>query len=241
MAFSKVSNPVFIYLFILIKKLIYSDADRDALHVRSADEAVRIGPAPARSSYLSSSAIVEATIKTGAQAVHPGYGFLSESAEFAQICENEGMMFIGPPASAIRDMGDKSASKRIMGTAGVPLVPGYHGSNQDADFLKMEAEKIGFPVLIKPTHEVAGMRIVEKTSEFMDSLLSAQREAAALFGVNTVLLEKYITQPRHVEVQVFGDKHGNVIHLYERDCSLQKRHQKIVEEAPAEVVVHTPY
>ncbi|KAJ3674736.1 hypothetical protein LUZ60_005352 [Juncus effusus] len=214
---------------------VYSDADRDALHVRSADEAVRIGPAPARSSYLSASAIVEAAIKTGAQAVHPGYGFLSESAEFAQICENEGMKFIGPPASAIRDMGDKSASKRIMGTAGVPLVPGYHGSNQDADFLKMEAEKIGFPVLIKPTHGGGGkgMRIVEKPSEFMDSLLSAQREAAASFGVNTVLLEKYITQPRHVEVQVFGDKHGNVIHLYERDCSLQRRHQKIIEEAPA--------
>ncbi|CAA6658527.1 unnamed protein product [Spirodela intermedia] len=214
---------------------VYSDADRDALHVRSADEAVRIGPPPARASYLDASAIVDAAMRTGAQAIHPGYGFLSESADFAQLCEAKGLTFIGPPASAIRDMGDKSASKKIMGSAGVPLVPGYHGEEQDADFLKLEAEKIRYPILIKPTHGGGGkgMRIVQGPGEFMDSLLGAQREAAASFGINTILLEKYITRPRHIEVQVFGDKHGNVLHLNERDCSLQRRHQKIIEEAPA--------
>ncbi|MQL78110.1 hypothetical protein Taro_010531 [Colocasia esculenta] len=214
---------------------VYSDADRDALHVRSADEAVRIGPPPARASYLDGAAIVEAAARTGAQAIHPGYGFLSESADFAQLCEAKGLTFIGPPASAIRDMGDKSASKKIMGSAGVPLVPGYHGDQQDIDFLKLEADKIGYPILIKPTHGGGGkgMRIVQGPNEFVESLLGAQREAAASFGVDTILLEKYITRPRHIEVQVFGDKHGNVLHLYERDCSLQRRHQKIIEEAPA--------
>ncbi|XP_058072459.1 methylcrotonoyl-CoA carboxylase subunit alpha, mitochondrial isoform X3 [Magnolia sinica] len=219
---------------------VYSDADQHSLHVKSADEAVRIGPPPARSSYLSASAIIQAAIRTGAQAVHPGYGFLSESAEFAQLCEAEGLTFIGPPASAIRDMGDKSASKRIMGAAGVPLVPGYHGSEQDIDFLKLEAEKIGYPILIKPTHGGGGkgMRIVNGPNEFVESFLGAQREAAASFGINTILLEKYITRPRHIEVQVFGDKHGNVLHLYERDCSVQRRHQKIIEEAPAPNIVN---
>ncbi|KAL6622593.1 hypothetical protein ACP70R_032472 [Stipagrostis hirtigluma subsp. patula] len=214
---------------------VYSDADRGALHVRAADEAVRLGPPPARESYLNAAAIVEAAHRTGAQVIHPGYGFLSESAEFAKLCEAEGLKFIGPPASAIRDMGDKSASKRIMGAAGVPLVPGYHGAEQDIELLKQEADKIGYPVLIKPTHGGGGkgMRIVQGPGEFVDSVLSAQREAAASFGVNTLLIEKYITQPRHVEVQVFGDQHGNVIYLYERDCSLQRRHQKIIEEAPA--------
>ncbi|GJN35424.1 hypothetical protein PR202_gb24200 [Eleusine coracana subsp. coracana] len=214
---------------------VYSDADRAALHVRAADEAVRLGPPPARESYLNAAAIIEAARRTGAQAIHPGYGFLSESADFAQLCEAEGLKFIGPPASAIRDMGDKSASKRIMGAAGVPLVPGYHGAEQDIELLKHEADKIGYPVLIKPTHGGGGkgMRIVQRPDEFVDSVLSAQREAAASFGVNTLLIEKYITQPRHVEVQVFGDQHGNVIYLYERDCSLQRRHQKIIEEAPA--------
>ncbi|KAG2630615.1 methylcrotonoyl-CoA carboxylase subunit alpha, mitochondrial-like [Panicum virgatum] len=214
---------------------VYSDADRGALHVRAADEAVRIGPPPARESYLNAKAIIDAAHRTGAQAIHPGYGFLSESADFAQLCEAEGLKFIGPPASAIRDMGDKSASKRIMGAAGVPLVPGYHGAEQDIELLKLEADKIGYPVLIKPTHGGGGkgMRIVQRPDEFVDSVLSAQREAAASFGVNTLLIEKYITQPRHVEVQVFGDQHGNVIYLYERDCSLQRRHQKIIEEAPA--------
>ncbi|XP_031252940.1 methylcrotonoyl-CoA carboxylase subunit alpha, mitochondrial isoform X2 [Pistacia vera] len=214
---------------------VYSDADKDSLHVKSADEAIRLGPPPARLSYLQGSSIVEAAIRTGAQAIHPGYGFLSESADFAKLCEDKGITFIGPPVSAIRDMGDKSASKRIMGAAGVPLVPGYHGSEQDIDFMKSEADKIGYPVLIKPTHGGGGkgMRIVESQNEFVDSFLGAQREAAASFGINTILLEKYITQPRHIEVQIFGDKYGNVLHLYERDCSVQRRHQKIIEEAPA--------
>ncbi|KAM0890798.1 hypothetical protein ACQ4PT_026812 [Festuca glaucescens] len=214
---------------------VYSDADRAALHVRAADEAVRLGPPPARESYLNAVAIVDAALRTGAKAIHPGYGFLSESADFAQLCESEGLAFIGPPPSAIRDMGDKSASKRIMGAAGVPLVPGYHGADQDIELLKLEADKIGYPVLIKPTHGGGGkgMRIVQGPDDFVDSVLSAQREAAASFGIDTLLIEKYITQPRHIEVQVFGDKHGNAIHLYERDCSLQRRHQKIIEEAPA--------
>nr|GMD25076.1 methylcrotonoyl-CoA carboxylase subunit alpha, mitochondrial [Ipomoea batatas] len=214
---------------------VYSDADRYSLHVKSADEAVRIGPPPARLSYLNAPTIVEAAARTGAQAIHPGYGFLSESADFAQLCEDEGMIFIGPPASAIRDMGDKSASKRIMGAAGVPLVPGYHGEEQDVDLMRSEAEKIGYPILIKPTHGGGGkgMRIVQSPSEFVDSFLGAQREAAASFGINTILLEKYITKPRHIEVQIFGDKIGNIIHLHERDCSVQRRHQKIIEEAPA--------
>ncbi|KAF5738857.1 methylcrotonoyl-CoA carboxylase subunit alpha mitochondrial isoform X1 [Tripterygium wilfordii] len=214
---------------------VYSDADRDSLHVKSADEAVHIGPPLARLSYLNGSAIVEAAIRTGAQAIHPGYGFLSESANFAQLCNDKGLNFIGPPASAIRDMGDKSASKRIMGAAGVPLVPGYHGSEQDVDLMKLEADKIGYPILIKPTHGGGGkgMRTVQSHDEFVDSFLGAQREAAASFGINTILLEKYITQPRHIEVQIFGDKNGNILHLYERDCSVQRRHQKIIEEAPA--------
>ncbi|AEE27528.1 methylcrotonyl-CoA carboxylase alpha chain [Arabidopsis thaliana] len=216
---------------------VYSDADRDSLHVKSADEAVRIGPPSARLSYLSGVTIMEAAARTGAQAIHPGYGFLSESSDFAQLCEDSGLTFIGPPASAIRDMGDKSASKRIMGAAGVPLVPGYHGHEQDIDHMKSEAEKIGYPIIIKPTHGGGGkgMRIVQSGKDFADSFLGAQREAAASFGVNTILLEKYITRPRHIEVQIFGDKHGNVLHLYERDCSVQRRHQKIIEEAPAAV------
>ncbi|XP_021900040.1 methylcrotonoyl-CoA carboxylase subunit alpha, mitochondrial-like isoform X1 [Carica papaya] len=214
---------------------VYSDADKDSLHVKSADEAVHIGPSPARLSYLCGSSIVEAAIRTGAQAIHPGYGFLSESAEFAQLCGDKGLTFIGPPAAAIRDMGDKSASKRIMGAAGVPLVPGYHGCEQDIELMKLEADKIGYPILIKPTHGGGGkgMRIVQSQDEFVDSFLGAQREAAASFGINTILLEKYITQPQHIEVQIFGDQHGNVLHLYERDCSVQRRHQKIIEEAPA--------
>ncbi|KAL0459502.1 UNVERIFIED_CONTAM: Methylcrotonoyl-CoA carboxylase subunit alpha, mitochondrial [Sesamum latifolium] len=214
---------------------VYSDADESSLHVKSADEAVRIGPPPARLSYLSATTIIEAASRTGAQAIHPGYGFLSESSEFAQLCEDEGFTFIGPPASAIRDMGDKSASKRIMGAAGVPLVPGYHGDEQDIDLMKLEADRIGYPVLIKPTHGGGGkgMRIVQSPNDFADAFVGAQREAAASFGINTILLEKYITKPRHIEVQIFGDKHGSVIHLNERDCSVQRRHQKIIEEAPA--------
>ncbi|KAK6260049.1 hypothetical protein SCA6_014523 [Theobroma cacao] len=217
---------------------VYSDADKDSLHVKSADEAVHIGPPPARLSYLNGSSIVEAAIRSGAQAIHPGYGFLSESSEFAGLVEDKGLTFIGPPTSAIRDMGDKSASKRIMGAAGVPLVPGYHGSEQDIEIMKLEADKIGYPILIKPTHGGGGkgMRIVHSQKDFIDSFLGAQREAAASFGINTILLEKYITQPRHIEVQIFGDKYGNVLHLYERDCSVQRRHQKIIEEAPAPCV-----
>ncbi|GAB2282338.1 hypothetical protein Dimus_016883 [Dionaea muscipula] len=214
---------------------VYSDADRDSLHVKSADEAVRIGPPPVKLSYLNANSILEAAMRTGAQAIHPGYGFLSENAEFAQLCESEGFTFVGPPSSAIRDMGDKSASKRIMGEAGVPLVPGYHGIDQDIDLMRSEAEKIGYPVLIKPTHGGGGkgMRIVQNPNEFVESFLGAQREAASSFGVDTILLEKYITRPRHIEVQIFGDKHGNTLYLYERDCSVQRRHQKIIEEAPA--------
>ncbi|KAJ6931162.1 hypothetical protein NC652_014612 [Populus alba x Populus x berolinensis] len=186
---------------------VYSDADRDSLHVKSADEAVHIGPPPARLSYLNGSAIVEAAIRTGAQAIHPGYGFLSESSDFATLCEDKGLTFVGPPASAIRDMGDKSASKRIMGAAGVPLVPGYHGSEQDIELMKSEADKIGYPILIKPTHGGGGkgMRIVQSPNEFVDSFLGAQREAAASFGINTILLEKYITKPRHIEVQIIAN------------------------------------
>ncbi|KAE8721385.1 Methylcrotonoyl-CoA carboxylase subunit alpha [Hibiscus syriacus] len=219
---------------------VYSDADKDSLHVKSADEAVHIGPPPARLSYLNGSSIVEAAIRAGAQAVHPGYGFLSESSEFAQLVEDKGLTFIGPPATAIRDMGDKSASKRIMGAAGVPLVPGYHGSEQDIELMRSEADKIGYPILIKPTHGGGGkgMRIVQSPNNFVDSFLGAQREAAASFGINTILLEKYITQPRHIEVQIFGDKFGNVLHLYERDCSVQRRHQKIIEEAPAPCITN---
>ncbi|XP_071689478.1 methylcrotonoyl-CoA carboxylase subunit alpha, mitochondrial [Rutidosis leptorrhynchoides] len=219
---------------------VYSDADRHSLHVKSADEAVRIGPAPARLSYLNAGSIIEAAVRTGSQAIHPGYGFLSENADFAQLCETEGFTFVGPPASAIREMGDKSASKRIMGEAGVPLVPGYHGYEQDINIMKSEADKIGYPILIKPTHGGGGkgMRIVENPKEFVDAFLGAQREAAASFGVNTILLEKYITRPRHIEVQVFGDKQGNVVYLYERDCSVQRRHQKIIEEAPAPDIIN---
>ncbi|KAL6505152.1 hypothetical protein OROGR_024969 [Orobanche gracilis] len=219
---------------------VYSDADESSLHVKLADESVRIGLPPARLSYLSAPSIIEAASRTGAQAIHPGYGFLSESSEFAQLCEDRGFTFIGPRASAIRDMGDKSASKRIMGAAGVPLVPGYHGDEQDIDIMKLEADKIGYPVLIKPTHGGGGkgMRIVQGPQDFSDAFLGAQREAAASFGINTILLEKYITKPRHIEVQIFGDKHGNVIHLNERDCSVQRRHQKIIEEAPAPNISH---
>ncbi|KAG7591025.1 Biotin carboxylation domain [Arabidopsis thaliana x Arabidopsis arenosa] len=214
---------------------VYSDADRDSLHVKSADEAVRIGPPSARLSYLSGATIMEVASRTGAQAIHPGYGFCQKVQTLPNSVKIRGLTYIGPPASAIRDMGDKSASKRIMGAAGVPLVPGYHGHEQDIDHMKSEAEKIGYPIIIKPTHGGGGkgMRIVQSEKDFADSFLGAQREAAASFGVNTILLEKYITRPRHIEVQIFGDKHGNVLHLYERDCSVQRRHQKIIEEAPA--------
>ncbi|CAI5499401.1 unnamed protein product [Closterium sp. Naga37s-1] len=214
---------------------VYSDADRDALHVRSADVAFRVGPAAARESYLRGDAILEIAERCGAQAIHPGYGFLSENADFAAACKQRGLEFIGPPPSAIRAMGDKSAAKELMTSAGVPVVPGYHGEDQSERFLQEEAGRIGYPILIKATQGGGGkgMRIVRQPQDFLASLASAAREAAASFGNGRVLLERYIQRPTHIEVQVFADKHGNVVHLFERDCSVQRRHQKIIEEAPA--------
>ena len=214
---------------------VCSDADRDALHVELADEAVHIGASPAAESYLRGEAIIEAALRTGAQAIHPGYGFLSENAEFAAAVSAAGIRFVGPPAAAIRSMGLKDAAKALMEKAGVPVVPGYHGAGQDPGFLLGEADRIGFPVLVKARAGGGGkgMRRVEDPAGFKDALASAQREALAAFGDAACLVEKYITQPRHIEIQVFGDDHGNVVHLFERDCSLQRRHQKVIEEAPA--------
>ncbi len=214
---------------------VYSAADAAARHVRLADEAVLIGPAPARESYLVAERILEAAQKTGAQAVHPGYGFLSENEAFAEACAAAGIAFIGPPVTAIRAMGSKSAAKSLMEQAGVPLVPGYHGEKQDAAFLEQEATRIGYPVLIKASAGGGGkgMRIVEKATDFAAALASCQREAASSFGDERVLVEKYLVRPRHVEIQVFGDTQGNCVYLFERDCSVQRRHQKVLEEAPA--------
>ncbi|PIL31045.1 transporter [Ganoderma sinense ZZ0214-1] len=214
---------------------VYSEVDADALHVRLADEAYCIGPAPSAESYLRIDKIIEVCHKSGAQAVHPGYGFLSENAKFADRLAQEGITFIGPPASAIVSMGSKSESKNIMSAAGVPVVPGYHGTNQDPSFLQQEASRIGYPVLIKAVHGGGGkgMRIVHAENEFRDALESAQREATKSFGNADVLVEKYIQRPRHVEVQVFADKLGGCVSLWERDCSVQRRNQKIIEEAPA--------
>jgi 3-methylcrotonyl-CoA carboxylase alpha subunit len=214
---------------------VYSDADAGAMHVRACDVARRIGPAPARESYLRGDAIIAAARDTGAQAIHPGYGFLSENAAFAEAVAAAGLVFVGPPPSAIRAMGSKSASKRLMADAGVPLVPGYHGDDQDDAHLLREAEAIGYPVLIKASAGGGGkgMRVVEASSEFASALASARREAKAGFGDDAMLLEKYLVEPRHIELQVFADTHGQVVHLYERDCSAQRRHQKVIEEAPA--------
>jgi len=214
---------------------VYSDADRDARHVRLADEAVRLGPAPARESYLRSDALLDAAVRTGAQAIHPGYGFLSENAAFAEACAARGLVFIGPPASAIRAMGDKRAAKALMAAAGVPVTPGYHGEDQSADLLRQEADAIGYPVLIKASAGGGGkgMRLVERADDFAAALTSCQREAEASFGDPRVLLERYIIRPRHIEIQVFADTQGNTVHLFERDCSVQRRHQKVLEEAPA--------
>ncbi len=214
---------------------VYSEADAGALHVAMADEAWQIGPAPARESYLNSEAVIGAARDSGAQAVHPGYGFLSENAEFAEACAAAGLVFIGPPAAAIRAMGSKSAAKRLMAARGVPVVPGYHGAEQGAERLLAEAERVGFPVLIKASAGGGGrgMRVVASAGEFARALDGAKREAKGAFGDDTVLIERYLTAPRHIEVQVFGDTHGNIVHLYERDCSIQRRHQKVVEEAPA--------
>ena len=214
---------------------VYSEADANARHVRMADEAVLLGPAAARESYLVADKIIEACQRTGAQAVHPGYGFLSENEEFAEALTAAGLVFIGPPASAIRAMGSKSEAKKLMGTAKVPLTPGYHGDDQRPTLLHAEAEKIGYPVLIKAAAGGGGkgMRLVEKSEDFPDALASCKREALSSFGDDHVLIEKYITKPRHVEIQVFADTLGNCVYLFERDCSVQRRHQKVLEEAPA--------
>jgi len=214
---------------------VYSDADSGALHVELADEAYRIGAAPAQESYLSIERIIAAAERSGAQAVHPGYGFLSENAAFAEAVEAAGLTFIGPQPSAIRAMGMKDAAKALMEQSGVPVVPGYHGDNQDPDFLAARAAEIGYPVLIKARAGGGGkgMRRVDDAQDFAASLDAARREALAAFGDDAVLIEKYLLRPRHIEVQVFGDRHGNAVHLFERDCSLQRRHQKVIEEAPA--------
>ncbi len=214
---------------------VYSDADAKALHVREADEAVHIGPSPARESYLVGEKIIAAAKATGAEAIHPGYGFLSENAEFAQAVADAGLVWVGPKPSSITAMGLKDAAKKLMADAGVPVTPGYMGENQNPAFLAEQAAEIGYPVLIKAVAGGGGkgMRKVDTAADFLDALASCQREAAASFGNDHVLIEKYILTPRHIEVQVFGDTHGNVVHLFERDCSLQRRHQKVIEEAPA--------
>jgi 3-methylcrotonyl-CoA carboxylase alpha subunit len=213
----------------------YSEADSSALHVAMADEARLIGPPPARASYLKGDVIIAAARDSGAEAIHPGYGFLSENAEFAEACAAAGVVFIGPPPAAMRAMGSKAAAKALMQQAGVPVVPGYHGDDQDSAQLLAEAEKIGFPVLIKASGGGGGrgMRVVTAAGDFARALDGAKREAAGAFGDNRVLIERYLARPRHIEVQVFADAHGNIVHLYERDCSIQRRYQKIVEEAPA--------
>ena len=214
---------------------IYSEADANARHVRLADEAVLLGPAAARESYLVADKIVEACKRTGAQAVHPGYGFLSENADFADALAANGITFIGPPASAIRAMGSKSEAKKLMGKAAVPLTPGYHGDDQTPALLHQEADRIGYPALIKAAAGGGGkgMRLVERSEDFPDALASCKREAISSFGNEHVLIEKYITRPRHIEIQVFADTQGNCVYLFERDCSVQRRHQKVLEEAPA--------
>jgi len=214
---------------------VFSEADRDAAHVRDADRAVLIGPAAARDSYLKGDRVIAAAKAAGAEAIHPGYGFLSENAEFAEAVMAAGLVWIGPPPSAIRAMGLKDAAKDLMQKAGVPVTPGYLGADQSAKTLAKQAAQIGFPVLIKAVAGGGGkgMRLVESAEAFDAALASCQREAKASFGDDRVLLETYVTRPRHIEVQIFGDQHGNVVHLFERDCSLQRRHQKVIEEAPA--------
>jgi 3-methylcrotonyl-CoA carboxylase alpha subunit len=214
---------------------VYSEADRGAMHVAMADEAVLLGPARARDSYLNIERVIEAAQKSGAEAVHPGYGFLSESAEFAQACLEAGLVFVGPTAGMIRAMGSKSGSKMLMEKAGVPLVPGYHGEAQDEATLAKAADKIGFPVLVKASAGGGGrgMRIVRSAGELAAAIVSAKREAKAAFGDDRMLIEKFVENPRHIEVQVIGDSHGNLLSLFERECTLQRRHQKVIEEAPS--------
>ena len=214
---------------------VYSDADARALHVEACDQAFRIGAAPPRESYLNGTAIIDVAKQSGAQAIHPGYGFLSENEAFAAACARAGLVFVGPPPAAIAAMGSKSAAKAIMASAGVPVVPGYHGDDQDPALLAREAAGVGYPVLIKAVSGGGGkgMKVAQSASEFAPALASAQREGQASFGDARVLLERYLSSPRHIEIQVFADTHGNAIHLFERDCSVQRRHQKVLEEAPA--------
>ncbi len=214
---------------------VYSDADAQAKHVAACDEAVHIGGNAPKDSYLRWERILDAAQQTGAQAIHPGYGFLSENEDFANACAQAGLVFIGPPASAIRAMGLKAESKQLMEKAGVPLVPGYHGTDQNPELLQSEADRIGYPALIKASAGGGGkgMRLVEKREDFAAALASCQREAINSFGNDAVLIEKYVLRPRHIEIQVFGDTQGNVVYLFERDCSVQRRHQKVLEEAPA--------
>ncbi|XP_036377034.1 methylcrotonoyl-CoA carboxylase subunit alpha, mitochondrial [Megalops cyprinoides] len=213
---------------------VYSEADRHAMHVAMADEAYHIGPAASQLSYLSMEKVMEVAKKSSAQAIHPGYGFLSENTEFAELCKQEGIIFIGPPSSAIRDMGIKSTSKHIMSAAGVPIIEGYHGEDQSDEKLQAEAARIGYPVMIKAVRGGGGkgMRIARSEADFHEQLESARREARKSFNDDVMLVEKFVENPRHVEVQVFGDQHGNAVYLFERDCSVQRRHQKIIEEAP---------
>ncbi|XP_011880584.1 PREDICTED: methylcrotonoyl-CoA carboxylase subunit alpha, mitochondrial [Vollenhovia emeryi] len=214
---------------------VYSEADRNSMHVEQADEAYCIGPAQSSQSYLRGDKILSVAKRAKCQAVHPGYGFLSENTEFAELCQRENIIFIGPPASAIRDMGIKNTSKAIMTKAGVPIIEGYHGEDQTNETLLAEARKIGFPLMIKAVRGGGGkgMRIAPRESDFVEALESARTESEKAFGDSAVLLEKYVAEPRHVEVQVFADKHGNAVYLFERDCSVQRRHQKVIEEAPA--------
>ena len=214
---------------------VYSAADADSRHVAMADAAYPIGPAPARESYLDGAKILDVARASGAQAIHPGYGFLSENAGFAEACAAAGVVFIGPPPAAIRAMGSKSAAKALMQDSGVPLVPGYHGADQDPGVLQAAADAIGYPVMIKASAGGGGkgMRIVESAPDFASALTLAKGEARSAFGDDQVLVERYLTHPRHIEIQVFGDSHGNIVSLFERDCSIQRRHQKVLEEAPA--------
>ena len=220
---------------------VYSDADKNAQHVKQADEAVHIGESQVSKSYLLMDKIIEVAKATGAEAIHPGYGFLSENDQFAKACADNGIVFIGPPVEAILAMGLKATSKALMEKANVPLTPGYHGENQDPTFLKEQADRIGYPVLIKASAGGGGkgMSLVERAEDFLESLSSCKREALSSFGNDDVLIERYIVNPRHVEVQIFGDSFGNVVHLFERDCSVQRRHQKVIEEAPAPNISET--
>ena len=214
---------------------VYSEADAQARHVHMADEAHLLGAAPPRESYLNIERIVAAAKASGAEAVHPGYGFLSENANFAAACEAAGLIFVGPPASAIRAMGSKSAAKSLMEKAGVAVVPGYHGEAQDSETFAREAKRIGFPVLLKAVAGGGGkgMRVVRTADELEPAATSAKREAASAFGDGRLLLEKFVERPRHIEVQIFGDSHGGIVSLFERECTLQRRHQKVIEEAPS--------